>query len=655
MESIKQRILKLRDEINYHAIKYYIDNAPEIDDYKYDMLYRELQTLETEHPEYDDPDSPTHRVGGTPLGKFEKVTHNVPMGSLQDVFSYSELCNFLKRTAGYSDYSIECKIDGLSVSLLYENGRLIRGATRGDGLTGENVTHNIRTIGSIPLVIDYNGHLEVRGEVYMPRDAFITLNEQREENGEPIFANPRNAAVGSLRQLDPKITALRKLNIFIFNMQACDRVFLKHDESIEFLRNLGFHTLPYMMVTETEDEIIAQIELIGERRGTLPFDIDGVVVKLNSISARVALGETANTPKWAAAYKFPPERKETKLTDIIINVGRTGVLTPNAILNPVRLAGTTVSRATLHNIDFIRERDIRIGDTVIVQKAGDIIPEVVGVNRTSRTGSESEYEMPRFCPSCGESVSRGNGAATRCTNGACPAQLERNIIHFASRGAMNIEGLGKAQIKQLIEKGLIKNAADLYYLTVGQLEPLERMGTKSAQKLISAIEASKANGLERLIYALGIRQIGEKAARSLARSFGAMDRFFTVTPEEMTGIDDIGEISAVSVADFFAHPQTTSLIDNLRGAGVVMTCDIKKPDAEMRFTGITFVLTGTLSSMTRDEASAVIERYGGKVSSAVSKKTGYVLAGTESGSKLTKAESLGVTIINEDEFLEMVK
>jgi DNA ligase (NAD+) len=618
------------------------------------MLFRELQMLETQHPEYDDPDSPTHRVGGTPLNKFEKVLHNVPMGSLQDVFSYNELRDFLKRTAGHGGYSVECKIDGLSVSLLYDHGRLIRGATRGDGLTGENVTYNIRTIGSIPLIIEYDGHLEVRGEVYMPRDAFEALNAQREENGEPIFANPRNAAAGSLRQLDPKITAGRKLDIFIFNMQACDRAFIKHDESIDFLRNLGFHTLPFMTVAETADEIIAQIESIGERRGTLPFGIDGVVVKINSLSARAELGETANTPKWAAAFKFPPERKETKLTDIIINVGRTGVLTPNAILDPVRLAGTTVSRATLHNIDFIRERDIRIGDTVTVQKAGDIIPEVVGVNRALRAGSEIVYEMPRYCPSCGEPVNRDDEAATRCTNGACPAQLERNIIHFASRDAMNIEGLGPAQIKQLIEKGFIKNAADLYDLTAEQLEPLERMGKKSAQKLISAISASKKNGLERLIYALGIRQIGEKAARSLARSFGAIDRFFSVTPEEMTYIDDIGEISAVSVAEFFEHPQTAEIINHLRGAGVVMTCETVKPGGG-RFDGTTFVLTGSLSSMTRDEASAAIEKYGGKVASAVSKKTGYVLAGAEAGSKLTKAQSLGVTIINEDEFLEMVK
>jgi DNA ligase (NAD+) len=619
------------------------------------MLLRELENLEKEHPEYDDPDSPTHRVGGAPLDKFEKVTHNVPMGSLQDVFSYGELHDFLLRTAGYGSYSVECKIDGLSVSLLYENGRLIRGATRGDGRTGENVTHNIRTIKSIPLTIDYSGRLEVRGEVYMPREAFAELNRSREDNNESLFANPRNAAAGSLRQLDPRITAERKLDIYIFNLQACDRAFSSHDESIHFLRNLGFRTLPFITIADTEEKIIAQIESIGEKRGTLPFDIDGVVIKINSLPAREKIGETGNTPKWAVAYKFPPERKETKLTDIIINVGRTGVLTPNAVLAPVKLAGTTVSRATLHNRDFIRERDIRIGDTVIVQKAGDIIPEVVAVNKNSRTGSEKVYEMPRFCPSCGEPVCCDEEAATRCTNGACPAQLERNIIHFASRDAMNIEGLGPAQIKQLIEKGLIKNAADLYYLTAEQLEPLDRMGKKSAQKLLSSIQASKESGLERLIYALGIRQVGVKAARSLAHTFGEIGRFFSVTPQEMTGIEDIGEITAASVADFFSHPQTAEIIRSLKHAGVTMACRNRAVENDKRFDGITFVLTGTLPSLTRDEASAIIEKYGGKVSSSVSKKTGYVLAGSDAGSKLAKAQTLGVTIINEDEFLDMVK
>lgn len=657
MDNIKQKIEQLRTNIRYHSKKYHTENSPEIDDYQYDMLFRELQLLENEYPEYDDPDSPTHRVGEIPLDKFEKVTHNVPMGSLQDVFSFSELQEFLKRTAGYGDYSVECKIDGLSVSLLYKNGRLIQGATRGDGLHGENVTYNIRTIGSIPLIINYDGMLEVRGEVYMSLEAFETLNERREINGEPLFANPRNAAAGSLRQLDPKITAERKLDVFIFNIQACDRIFEKHDESINFLRNLGFHTLPFMITANSEEEIISQIKLIGEKRGTLPFGIDGVVVKINSLSARNEIGETANTPKWAAAYKFPPERKETKLISIIINVGRTGVLTPNAVLEPVRLAGTTVSRATLHNINFIHERDIRIGDTVFVQKAGDIIPEVIGVNRELRTGSEIIYEMPAFCPSCGEAVSRDDEAATRCTNGMCPAQLERSIIHFSSRDAMNIEGLGPAQIKQLIEQGLVKNAADLYYLTQEQLEPLERMGKKSAEKLIKAIHESKANGLERLLYALGIRQIGEKSARLLARSFGSADRFFNVTAAEITALNDIGEISAVSIIDFFAHPQTAMLIDSLQKAGVVITCetDRLKQGTDTRFAGITFVLTGTLLTMTRDEAAVMIDRYGGKVSSAVSKKTGYVLAGAEAGSKLIKAQTLGVKIINEDEFLEMVK
>lgn len=657
MNDIQQKIEQLRADLNYHSKKYYTDDAPEISDYQYDMMFRELQSLENEYPEFDDPDSPTHRVGEVPLEKFEKVAHNVPMGSLQDVFSYDELKDFLKKTAGYGSYSVECKIDGLSVSLLYNGGRLICAATRGDGFYGENVTLNIRTISSVPLIIGYKGMLEVRGEVYMPYDVFEDLNEKRDIMGGPLFANPRNAAAGSLRQLDPKITAERKLNAIMFNIQACDIFFEKHDESITFLSELGFQTLPFRLTAETAGEIIAQIELIGEKRGTLPFGIDGVVVKLNSIAARVELGETANTPKWAIAYKFPPECKETKLIDIIINVGRTGVLTPNAVLNPVRLAGTTVSRATLHNIDFIHERDIRIGDTVLVQKAGDIIPEIVGSKSELRTGSETVYEMPQVCPSCGENVSRDDEAATRCTNGMCPAQLERSIIHFASRNAMNIEGLGPSQIGQLIECGLIKSAADLYYLTAEQLEPLDHMGKRSAEKLIKAIDASKTNGLEKLLYALGIRRIGEKSARLLARSFKNIDRFFTVTITDITVLQDMGEISAVGLIEFFAHPQTAEMILKLKKAGVTMTYESEYLNevTDTRFEGLSFVLTGTLPSMKRDEAAAIIEKYGGKVIQSVSKKTDYVLAGAEAGSKLNKAQTLGIKIINIDEFLDMVK
>jgi DNA ligase (NAD+) len=656
LDEIKRKIDRLRADIRYHSGKYYTDNMPEIDDYTYDMLFRELQTLEADYPEYDDPDSPTHRVGDAPLDKFEKVSHNVPMGSLQDVFSYDELAEFVNRTSAYGGYSVECKIDGLSVSLLYDGGRLIRGATRGDGFQGENVTHNIRTINSLPLVIEYNGMLEVRGEVYMPRESFNELNVRRAVNGETPFANPRNAAAGSLRQLDPKITAERNLDIFVFNIQACDRVFRTHDESLEFLENLNLRTLPLRRIAYTEPEIISHIELIGERRASLPFDIDGVVVKINALPARREIGETSNTPKWAVAYKFPPERKETKLITITINVGRTGVLTPNALLEPVRLAGTTVSRATLHNINFIRERDIRIGDTVLVQKAGDIIPEVIEVKKELRTGSEIVFEMPDNCPSCGESVTRDEQAAVRCTNGMCPAQLERSLIHFASRDAMNIEGLGPAQIGQLVQKGLLKSAADLYDLTETQLEPLERMGKKSAANLIRTIEASKSNGLERLLYALGIRQIGKQAARSLARAFGSIDRFFDLSAEEIASVEDIGEISAVNVTDYFSHPQTADLINKLRAAGVVMTGRTEaNSESDKRFSNIAFVITGTLPSMTREEATAIIDKHGGRVSSSVSKKTNYLLAGAEAGSKLAKARDLGITVIDEEEFLEMVK
>lgn len=657
MDNIRLKIEQLRNDLIYHSKKYYTDDSPEIDDYHYDMLYYELKKLESEYPEYDDPDSPTHRIGERPLEKFEKVMHKIPMGSLQDVFSYDELKDFMHKTSGYGKYSVECKIDGLSVSLLYQKGRLVQGATRGDGFLGENVTNNIRTIAGIPLMIDYDGMLLIRGEVYMPRSEFESLNKRREINGESLFANPRNAAAGSLRQLDPKITAERKLDLFVFNVQACDRVFEKHDESMLFMKNLGFHIIPFMITAVSSDEIISHIEYIGEKRGKLPFDIDGVVVKINSLSARNELGETANTPKWAAAYKFPPERKETRLLSISVNVGRTGVLTPNAVFEPVYLAGTTVSRATLHNINFIRERDIRIGDTVYIQKAGDIIPEIVGVKPEARTGSESEFYMPDFCPSCGEKVISDEEAATRCTNSMCPAQLERSIIHFASRDAMNIEGLGIAQIKQLIACNLIKNAADLYSLTPQLLEPLERMGKKSAENLIKAIEASKSKGLERLLYALGIRQIGQKNAQLLAQSFGSIDRFFDLTAEEITALSDIGEISAASVIDYFSHPQTMQLIRDLRNAGVVMICKERNNgrETDLKLSDLTFVLTGALPSLTRDEAAAIIERYGGKVSSSVSKKTDYVLAGNEAGVKLSKAQSLGIKIINEDEFLKMVK
>lgn len=653
MEELKKKIEALRETLRYHSRKYYVEDAPEISDYEYDRLFRQLQELEAAHPEYDAPDSPTHRVGGAVLDKFQKVTHQVPMGSLSDVFSFDELREYLTRTAGNGDYSVECKIDGLSVSLEYEGGVFVRGSTRGDGIVGEDVTQNLRTVQSIPLRIPYEGHLEVRGEVYMPRGRFEALNERRIAAGETPFANPRNAAAGSLRQLDSAVTAERRLDIFIFNLQSCDRTFATHAETIAFIASQGFVTIPYFTLRQSADEIIAQIEWIGRARETLPFDIDGAVVKINSLAARRALGETANTPRWAVAYKFPPEQKQTVLTGITVQVGRTGVLTPTAELSPVRLAGTTVSRATLHNADFIAERDIRIGDTVVVQKAGDIIPEIVSVVLPLRPEGAAPYEMPRYCPSCGEPTVRDEEAATRCTNSACPAQLLRNLTHFASRDAMGIDGLGPALVSLLCEQGLIANVADLYALRADQIAPLDRMGEKSAQNLIDAIERSKSAGLDRLIYALGIRQIGEKAAQMLAAHFGDIEALFRVTEEELTEVEDIGAITAKSVIDYFSHPQTRVIVDALKAAGVLTTYTAEKTGDALA--GLTFVLTGTLPTMTRDEASHLIEANGGKVSSSVSKKTSYLLAGSEAGSKLAKAESLGIPVIDENSLLEMVR
>lgn len=655
MNSIQNQIIELRKKIEYHAKKYHVDDMPEISDFEYDKLFTQLIDYEEKYPEYASDNSPTKRIGGQPLDKFEKVAHNVPMGSLQDVFSYNEVADFVKKFEPGTEYSVECKIDGLSVSLLYNNGKFIRGATRGDGLTGENVTQNLMTIPSIPLNIEYNGMLEVRGEVFMPRDSFISLNKKREENEEPLFANPRNAAAGSLRQLDSKITASRKLDIYVFNIQACDRVFETHSDGINFLIEQGFKTIPHTKTTKTADEITQHIDYIGKIRNDLPYDIDGVVININSLRQRQEAGEVAMRPKWSVAYKFPPENKKTKLLDIIINVGRTGVLTPNAILEPVKLAGTTVSRATLHNIDYINERDIRIGDIVYVQKAGDIIPEITGVDIKSRTENLSVYEMPKLCPSCGEPVIRDESeAAVRCLNNACPAQILRNLEHFVSKNAMNVDGLGPSIIKLLCDNGLVKDVADIYNLKVQDLEPLERMGTKSAQNLVNAIENSKNNGLDRLIYALGIRQVGEKAAKVLADRFGDIENFFTLTIETLVSIDDIGEITAQNIINYFSHPKTRVIIDELKMYGVSTKYENKEITSN-KLEGMTFVLTGTLPSMTRDEAEEIIKSHGGKVTSSVSKKTNYVLVGAEAGSKLEKAEKLGINIINQDSLMEMVK
>ena len=661
MKDAAQEAALLREKINRASKLYYVDDNPEISDYEYDMMFKRLSELETLYPAIVTEDSPTQRVGGEALDKFEKVTHAVRMGSLSDVFSFEETEDFLTKcadTVGYDTYfSVEPKIDGLSVSLEYRDGKLTVGSTRGDGIIGENVTENLKTIKSIPLTLpDKLPLLEVRGEVYMPRKRFAKLNEENEEAGQKTFANPRNAAAGSLRQLDSKITAKRGLDIFIFNIQRCEgKEFSSHTESLRYLASQGFSVISERETLSGAKNILERIEKLGKMRPKLPYDIDGVVIKADLFSERVEIGENASTPKWAAAYKFPPEQAKTKVEDIVIQVGRTGVLTPKAVLSPVRVAGSTVSAATLHNIDFIREKDIRVGDTVILQKAGDIIPEIVSVCKEERTGAEVPYEMPAVCPSCGEPVSKQESeAATRCTNAsACPAQIERSIEHFASRDAMNIDGMGPAVVKLLLKEGLICRVSDLYTLKKEDVAALERMGEKSAENLISAIEKSKAQGLDKLIYALGIRNIGEKAAKSLAMHFGDIEKLFTATEEELTSIEDFGEIMAEDVIKFFAHPGTREFIDELVRCGVTTKYEsYKKGDF---LSGLTFVLTGTLPTLSRQDASKIIESYGGKCSGSVSKKTHVVLAGAEAGSKLTKAQSLGIRIIDEEEFLRIIE
>ncbi len=663
MSDVKERIEKLRRQIAYHARRYYVEDAPEISDFEYDKLYAELLALEAEHPELDDPASPTHRVGGAPLDKFEKVVHEVPLNSLSDVFSYEELGEFLARVAPVlptAAYSVEPKIDGLSVALRYENGVFVGGATRGDGQVGEDVSANLRTIYNIPLRLNEPLTLTVRGEVYMPRAVFERLNAEREQRGEALMANPRNAAAGSLRQLDPRIAAERKLDIFIFNLQkgelyADGHAPRTHTEALDRLSELGFTVLSHRLVASTHADIVAHIEHLGALRDSLPFDIDGVVIKIDDLSQRAVLGEGTNTPKWAVAYKYPPEQKQTQLLDITVAVGRTGVLTPTALLAPVRLAGTTVSRATLHNEDFIHERDIRIGDTVTVQKAGDIIPEVVASHPEKRTGSEAVYYLPEVCPSCGERVMRDNdeGAAIRCTNSACPAQLSRSIEHFASKDAMSIDGLGPQVVEALLGAGLIRDAADLYSLRAEDIAALERMGDKSAANLIAAIERSKTAGLERLVFALGIRSIGQVTAGALAARYGTLEALFAATRDELLEIEDFGEITADYVLNFFSHEQNITLCRRLIEAGLVTVC-VSAPSGD-KLAGLSFVLTGTLPDMTRDEAAARIKNAGGKVIGSVSKKTSFVVAGEQAGSKLTKAQALGVPVIDQAELLAMLE
>ena len=663
---IKARISYLREQIEYNSKLYYENDAPVISDYEYDMMFRELSELEEQNPELQNPASPTHRVGGKALDKFEKFTHNVKMGSLTDVFSMDELRDFLdgvENVLGYTPaYSVEPKIDGLSVSLTYRDGVFVQGATRGDGSVGEDVTENLRTIKSIPLrLAEPIPYLCVRGEVYMPRSVFAALNEKREKNGEALFANPRNAAAGSLRQLDSKVCAERKLDIFIFNLQEGSlytdgRTCATHGETLNRLAELGFTTVAERTIANGYDAISAHVEFLGEQRSSSAYDMDGAVVKLDNLDERITVGEGTSTPKWAIAYKYPPEEKETKLLSIDIQVGRTGVLTPIANLAPVGLAGTTVSRATLHNYRFIQEKDVKIGDTVVVRKAGEIIPEIVRSLANRRTGEESTFTMPELCPSCGHKVVRddaGDGVAIRCPNPACPAQLSRSITHFASKSAMDIEGLGPQVVELLLSNGRITGIADLYSLKVEDVADLDRMGEKSANNLINAINASKSRGLEKLLYALGVRQVGEVAAEEIARKMRTVENLFAATHEDFVAISDIGDITARELLEFFSEESTKILISKLQELGV--DTNAKSEERSDKFAGLTFVLTGTLPTMTRDEASAIIKKMGGKVAGSVSKKTSYVVAGEEAGSKLTKAKELGVPVIDEGALIEMCK
>ena len=656
--SAEKRIKELRAAIEYNSKLYYEKDAPVISDYEYDAMFRALSDLEAEFPELDSPESPTKRVGGKALDKFEKYTHTVRMGSLTDVFSYDELYEFVERieeTVKDAEYSVEPKIDGLSVSLTYENGVFVKGATRGDGLVGEDVTENLRTVKTIPLTLKEKiPHLVVRGEVYMPRKVFFELNEMREAEGQALFANPRNAAAGSLRQLDSSVCAARRLAIFVFNLQEGElytdgRVCKTHAESLDRLSELGFTTLPHRRTLRGYEAVKEHVVNLGEARPELSFDMDGAVIKLNDLEARRIVGEGTSTPKWAVAYKYPPEEKETKLLSVDIQVGRTGVLTPAANLAPVRLAGTTVSRATLHNASFIADKDIRIGDTVVVRKAGEIIPEIVSSVKDKRTGEERVFEMPAHCPSCGHPVVRdeaGDGVAIRCVFAGCPAQKARGIVHFASKGAMNIDGLGPQVVELLLKNGKIDGIADLYTLKVEDIENLDRMGKKSAENLVSAIENSKSRGLEKLLYALGVRQVGVVAAEEIAAKMRTLDACITATKEDYTEISDIGEITAGELVEFFADESTRALCYRLKELG--LKTEAVAEEKLDTLAGLTFVLTGTLPTMTRDEAAALIKKNGGKVSGSVSKKTSYVVAGEEAGSKLTKANELGVPVIDED-------
>ena len=665
LKEVQKRIKYLREQIIYNSKLYYENDAPEISDYEYDAMFRELCDLEAKYPELDSPTSPTKRVGGKALDKFEKFTHTVKMGSLTDVFSYDELYDFVSKTneilGENTEYSVEPKIDGLSVSLIYRDGIFVQGATRGDGIVGEDVTENLKTIKSIPLELkEPIPYLNVRGEVYMPRAVFEEINSEREKEGKALFANPRNCAAGSLRQLDPKIAASRRLAIFIFNLQEGSLYMNNsevktHSHSLDRLSELGFTVLPKRVTVFGYENIENHVKLLGELRPELEFDMDGAVIKVDDLDGRKTVGEGTSTPKWAVAYKYPPEEKKTKLLSIDIQVGRTGVLTPTANLEPVRLAGTTVSRATLHNLGFISDRDIRIGDTVIIRKAGEIIPEILESVPSLRDGTEKVFEMPTHCPSCGHPVVRddsGEGAAVRCLYHACPAQIARGIVHFASKGAMNIDGLGPQVVDLLLRENKIKDIADLYTLKADDISELERMGKKSADNLIAAIQKSKSCGLERLLYALGVRQVGEVAAENIAAEMQTLDNCFKATKEDFAQIKDIGDITADMLIEFFADENTRVLCQRLTEYGILTNAVAEKPSDKLD--GKTFVLTGTLPTLTRDAASDIIKKNGGKVSGSVSKKTDYVVAGEEAGSKLTKARELGVKVITEAELLEIV-
>lgn len=654
----KKRIQELSDLLTEANYRYYVLDDPTMPDFEYDKLLRELEELEKANPDLIRPDSPAQRVGGMAVSEFQKVEHPVPLNSLQDVFSLEELDEFLEKIMQQypgTKFSVEPKIDGLSVALEYVNGRFVRGATRGDGMVGEDVTENLKTIRSIPMqLIDAPARLIVRGEVFMPKKSFAALNERQEAEGKPLFANPRNAAAGSLRQLDPKIAASRGLDIYIFNIQLAEGVeFQTHRHSLEYLKSLRFKVIPYELL-ETIAGINDHVLSINEHREDLSCDIDGAVIKVNDLSLRERLGATAKFPRWAAAYKYPPEIKETVVEDIVVQVGRTGVLTPKAVVRPVRLAGTTVTNATLHNQDFITQRDIRIGDTVRIRKAGEIIPEILDVVFTKRSDDVVAYHLPTECPVCGAKVEKDEeGAFLRCTGAECPAQLSRNISHFVSRDAMDIDGLGSAIVESLIEKGLIKSPADIYYLTLDEMSSLWQKGDLAAKKLLAAIESSKQQDVCRLIYALGIRQVGAKTGKVLASHFGSLDALMAATVEELTDVPDVGLVTAENIAAWFAQPQSKHMVERLRDAGV--NFESLRSVTDNRFAGMTFVLTGALSKFTREEATEKIELFGGKAAGSVSKKTSYVVVGENAGSKERKARELGIPILSEDDFLQMIK